>query len=63
MKPFYMVFVNGRSGPSVTHQSLADATEEACRLAKKTGEPAVVLKSYALYQHSQPPLERLEYED
>jgi hypothetical protein len=44
---FYMVYVEGRTAPTVKYPNITEAIEEANRLAIKEGRVAYVLKSAA----------------
>jgi hypothetical protein len=57
---FYMVFVEGNSGPGVKHTK-TEAKSEAVRLARHTGKKTYILKAVGFVQKQEPPVVMVEY--
>lgn len=49
---FYMVYVEGSGSPTVKHGTAREATEEAARLAVKTGRRAYILNAISFAEAS-----------
>jgi hypothetical protein len=45
IKNFWMVWIDGKSGPSIQHDNVMDAIREAGRLAQKQNLKAYVLEA------------------
>ena len=58
MKKFWMVYVEGQSRdtPTKQHETEQAARDEAIRLARKVGRPAIVLKTITLCRVSEAPV-------
>ena len=60
MKKFWMVYVEGTSGPVIKHESLILAKEETEKLVLKTGRTVYVLAATLLAKPSRVEFELLE---
>ena len=54
MKKFWMVYVEGRQGPVVKHQTKASALQEAQRLHLQTGQTAYVMSATSAVKATAP---------
>ena len=50
---FFMVFVEGGNAPTVQHDNLKEAEEEAKRLADKCGKKVSILESVSIIEHEE----------
>lgn len=57
---FWMVYVEGKRGPGVTHDTQEAAEQEARRLALETRLPAYILESITVFYVPEPSVTRLE---